>query len=38
MDGDLHASEVTQPGFGFGTIRCGTDNTNDDNLEFLGHG
>ena len=39
LDGrNLRASEVTQPGFGFGTIRCGTDNTNGDNLEFLGTG
>ena len=39
LDGrNLRASEVEQPGFGFGTIRCGTDNTNGDNLEFLGTG
>ena len=35
-NGDLKASEVQQPGFAFGTLRCGTDNRNDDNLEFLG--
>ncbi len=39
LDGrNLRASEVEQPGFAFGTIRCGTDNTNGDNLEFLGSG
>ena len=35
-NGDLKASEVQQAGFAFGTLRCGTDNRNDDNLEFLG--
>ena len=34
----LRASEVEQDGFAFGTLRCGTDNRNDDNLEFLGSG
>ena len=39
LDGrNLRASEVQQDGFAFGTIRCGTDNTNGDNLEFLGSG
>ncbi len=34
----LRASEVQQDGFAFGTLRCGTDNRNGDNLEFLGTG
>jgi uncharacterized repeat protein (TIGR01451 family) len=35
-EGGLRVSEVAQDGFAFGTFRCGTDNRNDDNLEFLG--
>ena len=32
------ASEVTQPGFGFGTIRCGTDNRTATTWSFSAHG